>query len=1017
MLITRVELENIKNYESGEFEFGPGVTAISGPNGAGKTTVIEAISWTLFDQLPYKKEDFLRRGAKKGTVRVTFLSALDEREYTVYRDTGTGYYIYDPVTKMRLVEQKGQVGSWIKQHLGVEPGTDLKSLFTSTIGVPQGMLTVDFADQPARRKVAFDKVLRVDEYHRSSEELRSLIRLIETRDGELREEIARGEVESQALAGLVTERANLERSAVETSQKLDAAKSERDLARAELDRLDTLRQRIDKLTHDKTTLSLRIADGETRRESAAVQVEQSQKATEIVAATLAGYRLFVESAEMLSALEPKALKRDELRKRLGEKEREQVRLEAESRHQREKVEKLKADRVEMERLGPLVDEQERYEKRKEEIVAALGELNAVRRREAQSKAELEKLRREYADISRQIAEAEGVREMAEKAPGLEQERKKVEGELRATEIQLERLSERKKEHKRAREVINRLTAELQTLDKDLDGALKAEDMASTLSRLEQEDQEVVQEIATLRAGIEGEKKILSQIKGGLCPLLSQRCLNLGEGQGLDQFLKIRVGNDAERLTEAERQRKRVQVNLAQARAALKAASALPNLRTQHQRTSEDLELERANASRLADEIEGAAVSERARATLKQRLATLEQELESAQAARSKVEKLDLLRERLERLKEEGREKKEEEKELAARLQASEGLGRELSETDESLRELEDPRGRVRLILSALEHENELLKSLNAVDSSLRAMAAEIEGLANELNAFAQIDEELSGWRGKRAASERDHLLHIENSPVAAMLDARARELDMMDANLAASRNELSELDRELGVAVEEYDGERHSGMRARLDLLINDIAMLSSQLDMANRRLKEIEGEIKRLLAIQEKLDRLLKQRDRNQQLHALTDFMRDLLKKAGPYITEAHLQTISIEANQLFREVTGNPMVSLSWNAGYEIALEEDGHERPFASLSGGEQMAAALAVRLALLKELSDMRIAFFDEPTTNMDEERRRNLAQQIGRIRDFDQLFIISHDDAFEGFTDQVVAIDPTGDKAR
>ncbi len=71
MLITKVELENIKNYEAGSFEFEAGVTAISGPNGAGKTTIIEAIAWALFDQLPYKKEDFLRRGAKKGAVRVT----------------------------------------------------------------------------------------------------------------------------------------------------------------------------------------------------------------------------------------------------------------------------------------------------------------------------------------------------------------------------------------------------------------------------------------------------------------------------------------------------------------------------------------------------------------------------------------------------------------------------------------------------------------------------------------------------------------------------------------------------------------------------------------------------------------------------------------------------------------------------------------------------------------------------------------------------------------------------------
>jgi exonuclease SbcC len=1016
MLITRVELENIKNYESGQYEFGPGVTAISGPNGAGKTTVIEAIAWALFDQLPYKKEDFLRRGAKKGSVRVTFLSALDEREYTVYRDTGAGYYIYDPVTKIRLVEQKGQVALWIKQHLGVEPGADLKSLFVSTIGVPQGMLTVDFADQPAKRKVAFDKVLRVDEYHRSSEELRSLIRLIETRDGELREEIARVETESQALAGLLDERARLEKALIETSQKLDATKSERELCRVELDRLEGLRLLIDVLSKDRILIDSRIEEAETRRESAAAQVEQSQKATETVCATESGYRLFSETAEMLGMLEPRALKRDEIRKRLGEKEREQVRLEAESRHWAEKAEKLKSDRAEMERLAPLVDEQERAEKRRQELVAALGELKALKRREAQSKAELEKLRNEYADLTRQIADAEGVREMAEKAPALERERKKGEAELRETEVQLERLSERKRELNRSREVIGRLTAELRALDNELAGALKAEEMASGLSRLEQEDQKAVEEIATLRAGIEGEKKILSQIKGGLCPLLSERCLNLGEGQGLDQFLKVRVGNDAERLTEAERERRRVQGKLAQARAALKSASALPNLRTQRQRTGEDLELERANSARLVDEIEGAAVSEHAAAALKQRLAAIEKELDSARAAISKVEKLEFLRERLERLKEEGREKRIEGEDLAARLAEAQGLSGELSEIDERLRNLEDPRGRVKLISSALETENEVLASLQRSEELLKAVTVEIEGLTDELKDFAHLDEELASWRGKRAASERDYLLYLENAPVATMLDARKRELSLIDGQVASLRTELSDLKQKLEAATAEYDGEKHTGLRSRLDLLINEIAMLTTQLEISSRRLEEIESDIKRLLALQERLGRLVERRDRNQQLLALSDFMRDLLRKAGPYITEAHLQTISIEANQLFREVTGNPMVSLSWNSGYEIVLEEDGHERPFASLSGGEQMAAALAVRLALLKELSDMRIAFFDEPTTNMDEERRRNLAQQIGRIRDFDQLFIISHDDAFEGFTDQVVAVNLAGNKS-
>ena len=138
-------------------------------------------------------------------------------------------------------------------------------------------------------------------------------------------------------------------------------------------------------------------------------------------------------------------------------------------------------------------------------------------------------------------------------------------------------------------------------------------------------------------------------------------------------------------------------------------------------------------------------------------------------------------------------------------------------------------------------------------------------------------------------------------------------------------------------------------------------------------------------------------------------EFIRDILQKAAPYITEILLHSISVEANQLFREITGRFDVTLRWGKDYEVTLEEEGRERPFLNLSGGEQMAAALAVRLALLKELSEINIAFFDEPTTNMDEERRRNLAEHIGRIKDFHQLFVISHDDSFEGFTDQIVML--------
>src|ERR1044072_6519144 len=148
MHVTRVELENIKSYgegaERGLFNFERRTPAIVGPNGAGKSTILEAVAWALFDVLDYSKDDFLRRGAKKGSARVTFRSDADERLYTVYRDTGNGYYVYDPELRFKPQQATTDVRKWLDHDLGFDPGTDLKALFRSAIGVPQGLFTTDF---------------------------------------------------------------------------------------------------------------------------------------------------------------------------------------------------------------------------------------------------------------------------------------------------------------------------------------------------------------------------------------------------------------------------------------------------------------------------------------------------------------------------------------------------------------------------------------------------------------------------------------------------------------------------------------------------------------------------------------------------------------------------------------------------------------------------------------------------------------------------------------------------------
>ncbi len=151
------------------------------------------------------------------------------------------------------------------------------------------------------------------------------------------------------------------------------------------------------------------------------------------------------------------------------------------------------------------------------------------------------------------------------------------------------------------------------------------------------------------------------------------------------------------------------------------------------------------------------------------------------------------------------------------------------------------------------------------------------------------------------------------------------------------------------------------------------------------------------------------RERERPRKIGETTEFIRATLREAAPLVAKNYVHYVSLEANRLFRDIRGDAGCTLRWTEDYGIVFEEAGYERPFRSLSGGEQMAAALSVRLALLKQLSDIHVAFFDEPTTNMDAERRENLAMQIGNISHFDQLFVVSHDDSFEGYMDQEIRI--------
>jgi exonuclease SbcC len=284
-------------------------------------------------------------------------------------------------------------------------------------------------------------------------------------------------------------------------------------------------------------------------------------------------------------------------------------------------------------------------------------------------------------------------------------------------------------------------------------------------------------------------------------------------------------------------------------------------------------------------------------------------------------------------------------------------------------------------------------------------------LKSRLEEMADLEGELRLLREQLKQCEADHKIYLENKALADEFESRAEELDRETRRLEEKQRERDELVSSLATLKSLYDEAQYESAKRDWEESIREEAMLGNDLKRLRERAEDLGRQIEALRESEQQLESLRASKGRLESLDQLSKFVCELLKQAGPYIAESIVRSISVEANRLYRDITGNQNVTLHWSYEneYEIVLEEDGYERGFANLSGGEQMAAALSVRLALLKELSDLRIAFFDEPTANLDEQRRRQLAEEIGRITDFDQLFIISHDDAFESFTHQVVRV--------
>ncbi len=1011
MLITQVELENIKSYRHLRVDFQRGTIAIQGANGAGKTTLVEAIGFALFDSLPYKHPQFVREGEKYGVITVRLIGN-DERHYVVTRRCGSGAFwqVYDCEADLKL-EQRTDVLDKLHDLFGIERERPLETLFQDALGVPQGTFTAVFLESASRRKKTFDELLQIEDYREAADYLLEVQHCYKDELQELLQEIQRLTFETRDLETWRSELEGLRQQEQRQSEQIAQGNRRLEELEGRHASLQAQRDALQQLRHNYERAQLTCDGARERLRQCQQELSTALQASQEVEASSAAYQAYQQAEAALKELRLAERRRNALRQQAAELQSQLAMIGANVANLSTSLQEIAQAREQVVALAPLADEQRALERRLEELkqqVRRYDELveegRALRRQQEQA------LQRQQ-EVQQKIARIEPLQPVAARLGEHIASVTRLQARLGERSQKQQQLQERRDLLRQREEEREKLLERLRALEESIATSEAHRSEAEELAALQEESARLSARCHRLEGNIDSYRTSRELSRGGQCPLLHEPCLNIRQRglASLEAYFSNLIEKEQVLLAELQQQRCSLDERLVLVRGYAQELERLGQYRSLRDECAERLRQLASETLRLRRDLEDLEQDLEELKGLSQQIAEAERARQESEAADRQVRELERLRVIAQQLQETLAQTEEQINEKRRLVQELRGSRTALEGIEAALAALADPAGRIRGLLSTIEREPDLLLRLEEQERRQQECAQQVQSLDEQLATYRDLDQRISEEEATLQRSRSGYQTYLKHEQVARQLPQRQQACAAATAALSAAEQALRQAEISYRTAYVAFDEQEFLRTGEEIKRLRADLKGYTTALQHVRQRIGELERQIRAAEALLAALEDARQEQRTLEELHAMTEQFRRLLKEAAPQILRARLASISAEANRIFGEIMGERSAQLSWEEDYEICLRSKGTLRTFAQLSGGEQMSAALAVRLALLKKLSSLNIAFFDEPTQNMDLTRRSNLAEQIRRVRGFDQLIVISHDDTFEQGLDALIRL--------
>lgn len=953
MKINKVMLKNYRNHALKEFSFDEGINLILGPNGSGKSSIVEALGVALFNAEPRNGNlsDAIGVNGKNATITVDFVGA-DDNNYIIERKIGQGSYarLYLNGESQNRTEIMDEVYEKMRSLAGIKKNE--KKIFQNIITASQNKFVNIFLETPGERERIFNEIFDTEIYRKMSEDF--LKKFSDSRNSALQIKNNLSLEKSRHIL----DNSELEKSRLELTKKKDFLEKEFASYKNTQKDLSEKKSALEKIQNEIGELNNNIAHKRENYENIKKELEhtsnnlkESENALKIVEDNKSNYDLY----------EIKSVKRAKVFAEINKLEKDEI----SSNELKREINELNVKIAEsQERIkgkeNTLFEKKEDIATKKNDLALIEKDLASKKSTNENKSLYLHKISSEYTEFSDLRTKIVDLKKDNEKYEALLDNYKKKQIDPELIRKKLEVLKKRQAELQQ-----NKITMDALSLD-----------------------------IETYRTRLNDLRETKTKLSSGYCPYLNEECLNIKNDVSPDKYFEIKENDFTCKISELNTEylkykdlNAEINRNIGDISEQNRALEENALIKAQISDNLNSIELNNKNVEINSLKIVNLLSSshkelekyldnknlEEINIQLSGDIISLKRELELNEAELAKIQK------EVERKK----------ADIAGEEKYIENLNNEITQ----LKELSDN-------FSAKKNSKIVEKdNYDKILSELPQKKKELSAINSELQELKYSYDLYMSYLSKSNEKEKYQNKIIEYNDNLLKTEAHIRKCETEILN----RNRL-------------FSVEKLNGLTDIIALNDNNIENTLSSLSATKIELNNIIDKIdKNITAINEK-DALDKEIKKLNLTLDVTKKLRVKLNEMGKLVASRLIEKIEQISTNNFRNITGRNEEIIWKNSStesYSVYLRKNSgveNETRFDILSGGEQVAVALSIRAAMASAFTATNLAIFDEPTINLDSERKTALAENLSEIlKNLEQAIIITHDGAFREMAQKVITI--------